>query len=87
MPDKTPVIMLDAGHYGDYNRSPCVPAYYESHMTWKLHLLLKRELEAYGVAVRTTRADQTKYLEVYERGRLAKGCDMFVSLHSNAVGS
>ena len=80
-------VMLDAGHYGDYNRSPAVPEYYESRMTWKLHLLLKAELESYGVAVGTTRSAQEKDLEVYERGRKAKGYDVFISLHSNAVGS
>ena len=80
-------VMLDAGHYGDYNRSPAVREYWESHMTWKLHLLLKAELEAYGVSVGTTRNAQKTDLEVYERGRKAKGYDMFVSLHSNAVGA
>ena len=33
-------VCLDAGHWGKYNRSPVVPAYYESEMNWKLHLLL-----------------------------------------------
>ena len=28
-------IMLDAGHYGKYNRSPVVPAYYESDFSFK----------------------------------------------------
>ena len=41
-------ICLDAGHYGKYNRSPVVPSYYESEMVWKLHNLLKTELESYG---------------------------------------
>lgn len=41
-------ICLDAGHYGQYNRSPAIPEYYESEMNWKLHLLLKKELEKYG---------------------------------------
>ena len=80
-------VMLDAGHYGDYNRSPAVPEYWESRMSWKLHLLLRAELESYGITVGTTRNAQKTDLEVYERGRKAKGYDMFVSLHSNAVGS
>ena len=58
-------ICLDAGHYGQYNQSPVVPEYYESEMTWKLHLLLKAELEKYGFEVKTTRADQTKDMDVY----------------------
>lgn len=81
------IICLDAGHYGKYNRSPGVAAYYESDMNWKLHLLLKKHLEAYGVKVITTRANQAKDLALESRGKIAKGCDLFISIHSNAVGS
>ena len=77
-------VMLDAGHYGKYNRSPVVGDYYESIAMWKLHLLLKAELEAWGFAVKTTREKQEKDMEVYQRGKAAKGCDLFLSLHSNA---
>lgn len=80
-------IMLDAGHYGKYNRSPAVPTYYESDMAWKLHNKLKAELEAYGIEVAVTRTSQARDLEVYARGTKARGYDMFISLHSNAVGS
>lgn len=80
-------ILLDAGHYGDYNRSPAVPEYYESRMSWALHLKLKTELEAYGCEVGLTRPEQARDLEVYARGAKAAGYDMFLSLHSNAVGS
>lgn len=79
-------IMLDAGHYGNYNRSPAFPAYWESHMTWELCELLAGELGKYGITVGKTRSDQKKDLEVYSRGQKAKGYDMFISLHSNAVG-
>lgn len=80
-------ICLDAGHYGKANRSPAVKTYYESEMTWKLHLLLKKYLEEYGFDVITTRADQKKNLGLKKRGQTAKGCDLFLSLHSNAVGN
>lgn len=82
-----PVVCLDAGHYGKWNRSPAVPAYYESVMVWKLHLLLKAELEAYGIEVKQTRTSQEKDLAVYKRGAASKSCDLFLSIHSNAVGS
>jgi len=82
-----PKIMLDAGHYGKQNRSPVVPEYWESEMTWKLQNYLKAELEAYGFTVGTTRTDQAKDLSVYQRGRKAKGYDLFISLHSNACGT
>lgn len=82
-----PKIMIDAGHYGKYNRSPAVSEYYESIMAWDLHLKLKTELEKYGFIVATTRPTRARDLEVYARGAMARGYDMFISLHSNAVGS
>jgi N-acetylmuramoyl-L-alanine amidase len=85
MSNKT--ICLDAGHYGKYNRSPVVKEYYESEMNWKLHLLLKKYLEQYGFRVITTRASKDKDLAVYTRGTASKGCDLFLSIHSNASGT
>ena len=78
-------ICLDAGHYGKYNRSPVNSAYYESDFTWKMHLYLKEELEHYGFEVVTTREDKDTDLYVEDRGRLAEGCDLFISIHSNAT--
>lgn len=78
-------ICLDAGHYGKYNRSPAVKTYYESDMNWKLHLKLKAELEKYGIEVVTTRKEQANDMDLYDRGRCANGCDLFLSIHSNAV--
>lgn len=78
-------ICLDAGHYGKYNISPVNKNYVESDMVWKLHLLLKKELEAYGIKVVTTRADKNKNLDLFTRGKKSKGCDLFLSLHSNAA--
>lgn len=82
-----PVVCLDAGHYADYNRCPIIPEYYESRMNWKLHLLLKKELESYGMKVITTRDDPEKDLGLQARGRKGKDADLVLSLHSNAVGS
>ena len=83
----TKTICLDAGHYGLYNRSPGVSAYYESNMTWKLHIYLKQELENYGFKVITTRENQATDKSLIERGQTSAGCDLFISIHSNAVGS
>ena len=77
-------ICIDAGHYGKYNQSPVNKKYWESEMSWKLHLLLKSELEAYGIEVITTRSAQASDLGLPARGRCAKGCDLFLSLHSDA---
>ena len=78
-------ICLDAGHYGKYNQSPAVKTYYESDFNWKFHLLLKAELEKYGIEVITTRKEQAKDLGLQERGKCSKGCNLFLSIHSNAV--
>ena len=80
-------ICLDAGHCGKYNRSPAKKEYYESDMAWKLHLLQKKYLEQYGFEVVLTRNTQEKDKDLDSRGKAAKGCDLFLSIHSNAVGS
>lgn len=80
-------ICLDAGHHGKTNRSPAVPTYYESDMNWKLHLKLKAALESYGIEVITTRANQETDMGLKARGQVSKGCNLFLSIHSNAVGS
>lgn len=81
---KKPRAMLDAGHYGNYNRSPVVPEYWESRAMWKLYIYLRAELEAYGFEVEGTRSDIEKDYPLYNRGYLAKNYDIFISLHSNA---
>jgi N-acetylmuramoyl-L-alanine amidase len=82
---ETKKICIDAGHYGSkYNRSPVVRSYYESVMNWKLHLLLKKYLEEYGFEVITTRKNRDKDLGLTTRGKASKGCDLFLSIHSNA---
>ena len=80
-------IMLDAGHYGKYNRSPANSAYYESDFTFKFVEMLKIALRTYGFTVGTTREDQAKDLALQSRGKAAAGYDLFISIHSNAVGS
>ena len=77
-------ICLDAGHYGKYNQSTVIPEYYESDMTWKLHNYLKTELIARGFSVIVTRTSQAPDLDLYQRGKKSKGCDLFLSIHSNA---
>jgi N-acetylmuramoyl-L-alanine amidase len=78
-------ICLDAGHFGKYNQSPVVPEYYESDMAWKLHLKLKKYLEEFNIEVITTRTKQKKDMKLTARGKAAKGCDLFLSIHSNAA--
>ena len=80
-------VCLDAGHYGKYNRSPVVSGYYESVQMWKLTEFLAAELTALGIHVVKTRSNQAKDLSLFSRGQKAKGCDFFISLHSNACGT
>ena len=79
-------ICIDPGHYGNYNANRNVsPVYWESRTVWKLHLMLKQELEKYdGVTVVTTRRDEEKDLELEARGRASADCDLFLSLHTNS---
>ncbi len=80
-------ICIDAGHYGKYNQSPAVPAYWESQQMWALQQHLKTALQSYGFRVITTREQQEKDLSLQQRGMKAAGCDLFLSLHSNAAGN
>lgn len=78
-------IMLDAGHFSNYNKSPIYEKYSEGNMTWKLQKYLKEELEKYNFEVDTTRKNRDSDLALYSRGYKAKGYDLFLSLHSNAA--
>ncbi len=80
-------ICLDAGHYGKYNQSPADSRYYESELVWKLHLLQKKHLEEYGIEVVTTRDDPDTDRGLFARGAASRGCDLFISDHTNAVGT
>lgn len=81
-------ICLTAGHEGYYNCNKNVsPTYWESVMAWDLHLLLKAELEKYGVTVILTRKTRDEQLGIVARGQMAKGCDLYLSLHSNACAT
>lgn len=79
-------VCIDAGHHAKYNANYNItPTYWESYMAWDLHLMLAEELDKYeGITVITTRPDRDTNLGVVQRGQMARGCDLFVSLHSNA---
>lgn len=81
-------IMLDAGHFGNYNKSPHNSKYYESKQMWKITNYQKELLEEYkDVTVDVTRKNVDKDLAVYDRGYLAKNYDLFISNHTNASDS
>ena len=79
-------IMLDPGHAGSFfNASPVVPGYYESAQMWKLAQKIKTALERWDFDVGLTRQTIDEDPELTERGRRARGYDLFLSLHSNAA--
>lgn len=79
-------IMLDAGHAGKANRSPCDKRYYESEVMWRLCEAVGKLLCEASHTVSFTREKQEKDLEVTKRGKKAKNHALFLSFHSNAVG-
>ena len=81
------IVTLDAGHYGKFNRSPVVKNYYESEFNWKMVKYMKEYFEKYNIKVRLTRESINHNIDVYDRGYLAKGSDIFISIHSNACDS
>lgn len=81
-------ICIDPGHSGpDYNKCPAIPEYAESAIMWELALLLKKHLEDLGAEVILTRLNRDVDMALVARGMAAIGCDMFISLHSNAVAN
>ena len=80
-------ICLDAGHGEGYNPSPCGYGYAEGTRMFEFQQHLKRELEACGAEVRCTRGKVTDDLSLWERASVGEGCDLLLSLHSNAAGS
>lgn len=82
-------ILLDPGHYYGANRMP--NGYSEGTQMWKLYTYLRPILEAYGFEVGTTRYSTYEYPKdskgkdyVEGRGRMARGYDIMLSLHTNA---
>lgn len=80
-------IMLDPGHAGSFFNASPVQGYYESAQMWKLSQKLKTALERWDFDVGLTRQTIDEDPELTERGRRARGYDLFISLHSNAAAS
>lgn len=81
-------VMIDPGHYGKYvNQSPVDPTYYESATVWTLANYLAEALRKMGVLVGMTRTNIDEQVPLVERGRMASGYDLFVSVHTNATGN
>ena len=81
-------VCLDPGHdSANYNRSPVVAEYCEGQRMWDLALLLKAELERRGIAVVMTKSRVNQAVSLSARGKASKGCDLLLSLHSDAAAT
>lgn len=85
-------ILIDPGHYTGVNRSPIVKEYYEGNQMWKLAQYLTPALKAYGFEVGCTKSSMAAYPKdgsgqdaVVTRGRMGKGYDVVIGLHTNAA--
>lgn len=81
-------ICLDPGHdKGISNPSPVVPGYYEGQRMWDLALLLRQVLESRNIRVILTKSQADQAVGLTARGQMSQGCDLFLSLHSNAAAT
>lgn len=80
-------ICLDAGHTIGSNPSPADPTYREGTRMFDLQTYLKPALERRGFTVVCTRNRVEDNPSLYTRGTMAQGCDLLLSLHSNAVAN
>lgn len=77
-------IMLDPGHdKAKYNQG-AAPGYWEGAQMWRLYQFLRPALESRGFIVAGTKSKCDQAVAVTTRGRMARGYDVFISLHSNA---
>jgi N-acetylmuramoyl-L-alanine amidase len=82
------VVTVDAGHGGDDNGNPGLylpGGLKEKHVTLAVALLLRRELESRGVRVRMTRTTDVRPDLVRRAPTCGADCDLFVSLHVDAL--
>ena len=78
--------LVDCGHKTGDNRSPVVPGYSEGNQMWVLGQYLIEELHKLGRTTKTTKRSRDENPSVTARGRMAAGCKIAVSEHSNAGG-
>ncbi len=80
-------ICIDAGHGFGYNPSPADIRYSEGTQMYILQGFLKSALEEYGFEVVCTRQNINESPSLFNRAVRGRGCDLLLSLHTNAVGN
>lgn len=79
-------VALDPGHFQGHNVG-CDKAYAEGTRMFLYANLLADRLRDRGIEVVLTRQKAEDNPSLTARGKLAQGCDMFLSLHSNAASA
>jgi N-acetylmuramoyl-L-alanine amidase len=89
MSKTNPLVILDPGHGPLTNPYPAASGFYEGTQMYKLMLVLKKRLEDNGIKVITTRKQLSDDPDLTTRGRTAgnNNADLFISLHSDAIGN
>lgn len=82
-------VVLDPGHGPLTNPYPAASGYYEGTQMFKLMYILRAKLISQGINVITTRNEIGDDPALDVRGKLAGSskADLFISLHSDAVGN
>lgn len=82
-------VVLDPGHGPLTNPYPAASGYYEGTQMYKLMYILRSKLVSQGINVISTRNAITDDPALEARGKLAGSskADLFISLHSDAVGN
>ena len=85
----SPKVVLDPGHGKYGNPYPAASGYYEGTQMFKLATYLKAMLTKSGVTVIMTRKNVSDDPSLETRGKTAgnNGAKLFISLHSDAIGS
>lgn len=85
----SPKVVLDPGHGQYVNPYPAASGYYEGTQMFKLATYLKDMLTKSGVTVIMTRKSISENPALDVRGKMAgaNGASLFISLHSDAIGS
>jgi N-acetylmuramoyl-L-alanine amidase len=88
VPQKKPVIVVDAGHGGVDPGSIGVNGVFEKHVTLAMARELKKELEDTGRYTIYMTRDTDKFLPLRQRVDVARqyDADLFISIHADTIG-
>lgn len=87
IPQKKPLIVLDAGHGGADPGAIGANGVFEKHVTLAMVRELKSQLEHSGNYDVILTRDSDKYLRLQQRRQIArdKGADLFISIHADTI--